>query len=75
MKKSGEDVLKYIKAYAIINFPENHVCCGHCQLLKPEALLKRQYCSVTGEYITGEDYTIGNFCPLIFEDKVNEKQE
>lgn len=65
-------VSKYIKATAMIYFPDGHICCDLCPMLETYA---RRQCRRTGEYLL-DTKTIGYDCPLAFTDEeLEEVQE
>jgi hypothetical protein len=52
----------------IINFPEDKTVCQWCPFCRNEDSLKRWKCLVTGEYLVYPFVSVGNECPIIFEE-------
>lgn len=61
-----DGVIKYTKATVDIFFEPEHVACAYCPLLETYS---RSQCRRTGEYLVDTRYTVGNYCPLKFEEE------
>ena len=62
--------IEYLKATVDIFFEPDHVACQYCPILETYS---RNQCRRTGEYIVDPRFTVGRYCPLIFEDSVKEE--
>lgn len=64
-------VLYYTKGVVEIDvsFPESQVFCKWCKFAKYEHGLNRVICIITDEYILKPQIGVGQFCPIIFENK------
>lgn len=69
MKEFVNGVSYYTKATAEIGFPENDICCHWCPFMGNEYKPNREYCKRTGDYLFSPKHTIGENCPLKFEEK------
>lgn len=69
MKNFYNGVSYYTKASVQIGFPEDDLCCRWCPLMGSEYRPNREYCKKTGEILLAPEHTIGENCPLIFENK------
>lgn len=68
MKDFSRGVKWYSGGMVHIAFPEDDICCHHCPLMGVELKIDRAYCKRTGEYLVAPKFTIGNQCPIIFDD-------
>ena len=61
----------YTKAKATIEvgFPEDRTVCQWCQFCRNEDSLKRWKCLLTHEYLVYPFLSVGNQCPLVFEER------
>ena len=75
MKDFSRGVAYYTEGIVKVGFPEDDVCCRWCPLLRVELKTDRSYCGKTGEYLAAPNFTVGNGCPIIFEEKENETWE
>lgn len=66
MKDFSKGVKYYTKATLEIGFPEDDLCCYRCPLMGTEYKPDREYCKLTGEYLTAPKYVVGYRCPLVF---------
>lgn len=69
MKAFEKGVSYFTKSTVEICFPEDDICCHWCPLLGSEYKPDREYCRKTGEYLLAPKYTVGERCPLKFEQK------
>ena len=67
MKDFPHGVSYYTMATVEIGFPEEDVCCWWCPMICMELKSDRYYCRKTGEYLLAPKHTIGENCPLVFE--------
>ena len=67
MKQFDRGVSYYTKATVEIGFPEDDLCCFRCPLMGTEYKPDREYCKMTGEYLTAPKHVVGYKCPLNFE--------
>lgn len=65
-------VTEYVKATAVFYFEPEHVACQYCHLLETYA---RNQCRRTGEYIIDPRFTVGDWCPLNFEEPESAREE
>ena len=67
----GNGVRYYTRATAAItiNFPEDRTVCQWCLFCRNEDSLRRWKCMLSGEYLVYPFLTVGNQCPLVFEEK------
>lgn len=63
-------VLEYRTATVDIGFEIDHVACQYCPLLETYA---RNQCRRTGEYIVDPKYTVGRWCPLVFNEEIQKE--
>ena len=66
VKDFSKGVKYYTKATVEIGFPEDDLCCYRCPLMGTEYKPDREYCKMTGEYLTAPKYVVGFNCPLKF---------
>ena len=52
-----------------VGFPEDRTVCQWCPFCRNEDSLRRWKCLLTGEYLVYPFVSIGNLCPLIFEER------
>lgn len=67
MKAFERGVSYFTKSTVEITFPEDDIVCHWCPLLGSEYKPDREYCRKTGEYLLAPKYTVGERCPLKFE--------
>ena len=69
MKEFARGVSFYTMATAEIGFPEDDICCHWCPLLMRDYGIERTRCGKTGEILLAPKHTIGECCPLNFQNK------
>lgn len=74
MKDFSRGVSYYTGGMVHIAFPEDDICCRWCPLMRVELKTDRQYCCKTGEYLVSTNFTVGNQCPIIFDDLGKEEE-
>lgn len=60
----------YTTGYAeiAVHFPENKIVCQWCPYCRNEDSLRRWKCLLTGEYLVYPFHSLGNECPITFEE-------
>ena len=74
MKDFSRGVSYYTEGMVKVGFPEDDVCCRWCPMMGMELKIDRAYCKKTGEYLAAPNFTIGNGCPIIFDDDRKEEE-
>ena len=73
MRKFENGVRWYTSGTLTINFPEDDICCGQCQLCY-EDNMRRPRCSLDNHLVYSKEH-ISPFCRLVFDSMVNEPVE
>ena len=68
MNKFYNGVSYYTFATLKVGFPEGNECCAFCPVLDVERGTNRYICRRTHEYLIDENRTVGDECPLVFEE-------
>jgi len=55
-------------ATVTVHFPEDRTVCQYCPYCRNEDSLKRWKCLLTDEYVLYPFVSVGNKCPIIFEE-------
>ena len=66
-------IIKYSEAILPVGFPADKIACQFCPLLRRDKESGAARCWKTGEFLFNINGTIGLECPLIFNNKEEEK--
>ena len=66
--ESGVKYYTTAKAEITVHFPEDKTICQYCPYCRNGDSLKRWKCYITNEYLLFPFNTVGNLCPLKFEE-------
>lgn len=56
-------------ASIVVNFPNGDAVCRWCPFIRYDESLRRHRCLFTGEYLPFPIESLGNECPIVFEEE------